>query len=178
MGNAASVAGEGADVGPHGDEDHCGYRVLGVQAGSPAASAGLVSFFDFIVMANHIPLRRVDNTFIDLIREFEDRPLALQIYNSKSQTLRDVILTPSKRWPGQGMLGVTIRFDFYDHAEEHLVRVLEVVPNSPAELAGLQPMTDYLLGTAETVFKGACSIKGWGLVVVVVVYCVEGGPTG
>jgi len=30
----------------------------------------------------------VDNTFIDLIREFEDRPLALQIYNSKSQTLR------------------------------------------------------------------------------------------
>lgn len=33
------------------------------------------------------------------------------------------------------------------------MRVLEVVPNSPAELAGLQPMTDYLLGTAETVFK-------------------------
>jgi len=32
--------------------------------------------------------KRVDNTFIDLIREFEDRPLALQIYNSKSQTLR------------------------------------------------------------------------------------------
>jgi hypothetical protein len=30
----------------------------------------------------------VDNTFIDLIREFEDRPLALQIYNSKSQTRR------------------------------------------------------------------------------------------
>ena len=52
------------------------------------------------------------------------------------------------------MLGVTIRFDSYDHADEHMVRILEVVPNSPAELAGLQPMTDYLLGTAETVFKG------------------------
>ena len=49
---------------------------------------------------------------------------------------------------------MTIRFDFYDQSEEHLVRVLEVVPNSPAELAGLQPMTDFLLGTAETVFKG------------------------
>jgi len=59
MGNAASAAGEGAEgpLMPQGDEDHCGYRVLGVQAGSPAASAGLVSFFDFIVMANHIPLR-------------------------------------------------------------------------------------------------------------------------
>jgi len=49
---------------------------------------------------------------------------------------------------------VTIRFDYYDQSEEHLVRVLEVVPDSPAELAGLQPMTDFLLGTAETVFKG------------------------
>lgn len=29
-----------------------GYRVLGVQPNSPAAKAGLVSFFDFIVGAN------------------------------------------------------------------------------------------------------------------------------
>ena len=55
MGNAASGAGEGLDA--NGDEDHSGYRVLGVQAGSPAASAGLVSFFDFIVVANNVPLR-------------------------------------------------------------------------------------------------------------------------
>lgn len=60
MGNAASGAPEGIEDSPssfQGDEEHCGYRVLGVQAGSPAASAGLVSFFDFIVMANHLPLR-------------------------------------------------------------------------------------------------------------------------
>ena len=30
--------------------------------------------------------------------------------------------------------------------------VEEIEPNSPAELAGLQPFTDYLLGTAEKVF--------------------------
>ena len=59
MGNAtsASAAGEHAPASQGDDQDHCGYRVLGVQAGSPAASAGLVSFFDFIVMANHFPLR-------------------------------------------------------------------------------------------------------------------------
>ncbi len=45
-----------------------GYRVLGVQANSPAALGGLVSFFDFIVEANGIPLRTLDNTFIDLIK--------------------------------------------------------------------------------------------------------------
>lgn len=29
-----------------------------------------------------------------------------------------------------------------------------MVPNSPAELAGLVPNVDFLLGTAETVFRG------------------------
>lgn len=47
-----------------------GYRVLGVQANSPAAKGGLVSFFDFIVKANGIPLQTLDSTFIDLIKVF------------------------------------------------------------------------------------------------------------
>ena len=33
------------------------------------------------------------------------------------------------------------------------VRVLEVVPGSPSHIAGLKPEEDYLLGTAERVFK-------------------------
>lgn len=54
MGNA-NGSGGGSDGG--NEEDQMGYRVLGVQADSPAASAGLVSFFDFIVGANGTPLR-------------------------------------------------------------------------------------------------------------------------
>ena len=42
----------------------------------------------------------------------------------------------NRNWPGEGMLGVTIRFDTYHEAEEHLCRVLDVEVNSPAELAG------------------------------------------
>ena len=53
----------------------------------------------------------------------------------------------------EGMLGVTIRFDSYANAEEYICHVLDVEVNSPAELAGLQPQKDYLLGTAEKVFK-------------------------
>jgi len=52
MGNAAS-----GEAGIENGESHdMGYRVLGVQPGSPAASAGLVSFFDFIVEANGVAL--------------------------------------------------------------------------------------------------------------------------
>lgn len=49
------------------------------------------------------------------------------------------------------MLGVTIRFDSHKDAEEQMLHVLEVETNSPAELAGLVPFKDYLLGTAEKV---------------------------
>ncbi|CAN0264648.1 unnamed protein product [Phaeothamnion confervicola] len=51
------------------------------------------------------------------------------------------------------MLGVTIRFDSYHNADENLVRVLAVSTGGPAQIAGLRPETDYLLGTAEKVFK-------------------------
>jgi C-terminal processing protease CtpA/Prc len=48
--------------------DKVGYRVLGVQPESPAAKGGLVSFFDFIVSANGVPLRSLDTTFIEIIK--------------------------------------------------------------------------------------------------------------
>eukprot|EP01038_Epipyxis_sp_PR26KG_P005141 gene5141-7160_t len=134
-------------------EQKVGYRVLGVQPNSPASRGGLVSFFDFIVQANGIPLRSLDTTFIELIKASEDKPLPLTIYNCKNHSIREIILVPSRNWPGEGMLGVTIRFDCYHDAEEHMCHVLEVEANSPADLAGLQPHKDYLLGTAEKVFK-------------------------
>eukprot|EP00614_Pseudopedinella_elastica_P015487 CAMPEP_0172582432 /NCGR_PEP_ID=MMETSP1068-20121228/1835_1 /TAXON_ID=35684 /ORGANISM="Pseudopedinella elastica, Strain CCMP716" /LENGTH=306 /DNA_ID=CAMNT_0013375777 /DNA_START=179 /DNA_END=1099 /DNA_ORIENTATION=- len=130
-----------------------GYRVLGVQPNSPAASAGLVSFFDFVVAANGEPLKVLDQRFVEMIKSSENKPLPLTIFNIKSETTRDVVITPRRNWGGQGMLGVTIRFDSFWRAEEALVRVLEVQPDSPAELAGLEPEKDYLLGTAEKVFK-------------------------
>lgn len=130
-----------------------GYRVLGVQPNSPASNAELVSFFDFVVAANNYPLKVLDQKFVEMIKESESRPLPLTIFNIKSETTRDVVITPQRNWGGQGMLGVTIRFDSYWRADEALVRVLEVLPDSPADDAGLEANNDYLLGTAEVVFK-------------------------
>jgi hypothetical protein len=48
--------------------DEVGYRVLGVQANSPAAKGGLVSFFDFIVGWNGTPFQELDVSFVDLIK--------------------------------------------------------------------------------------------------------------
>jgi len=89
----------------------------------------------------------------------EDNPLPLQIYNWKDRSFREIILTPSRKWPGEGMLGVTIKFDSYRDAEEQILHVLEVETNSPAEIAGLQPFKDYILGTAERAFLDADSLS-------------------
>lgn len=45
-----------------------GYRILGVQPNSPGAECGFVSFFDFIVAANGVPLLAMDSTFVQLIK--------------------------------------------------------------------------------------------------------------
>ena len=82
------------------DSTKVGYRVLGVQPNSPASKIGLVSFFDFIIEANNIPLRTLDSTFIDIIKAFENKPLLLSIFNTKSQSTRNVSLTPSRNWSG------------------------------------------------------------------------------
>lgn len=93
--------------------------------------------------------------FVNLIKEFEDRDLPLLVYNCKDHSTREVNLTPTTKWAGEGRLGVAIRFDTFHDAEEHLCRVLEIERDSPAELAGLCQFTDYLLGTAEIGFSDA-----------------------
>ena len=135
-------------------ESTYGYRVLGVQASSPASTVGLVSFFDFIIEANGEPLWNKEvSYFVNLIKEFEDRELPLLVYNCKDHSVREVHIIPTNKWPGEGRLGVAIRFDSYHDAEERLCRVLEVERDSPAELAGLDQYNDYLLGTAEIGFS-------------------------
>jgi len=74
------------------------------------------------------------------------------VHNIKSNSQRLVKITPSSTWGGAGLLGVTIRLDNYGGADERLIRVLSVEHNSPAAIAGLVPMKDYLLGTTSTSF--------------------------
>ena len=74
------------------------------------------------------------------------------VFNIKSESTRLVQMTPSDSWGGHGLLGVTIRLDDYAHADERLIRILSISPNSPAFIAGLQPLKDYLLGTATVSF--------------------------
>ncbi|CAJ1951650.1 unnamed protein product [Cylindrotheca closterium] len=164
MGNTAtSEANDEDDFAEFDGIETLGYRVLGVQPESPAAKAGLVSFFDFIVGANGEMLlgsgqeleegeEYDDIDFPMLLKENKGKPVGLLVWNIKCQEKREVELIPNDDWPGAGLLGVTIRLDNYGGADERLIKVLSVEEKSPASIAGLVPMRDFLLGTTIVSF--------------------------
>jgi len=141
MGGAQSG---GADVG--------GFRVFKVNAGSPAAEAGLEVFFDFIVEINGTPMDPDQATFAQKIIEAANTRAKMTVFNIRTQVTRDVFINPRK-WGGAGLLGAVVRYDSLSNVDNQGIRVLEVFENSPAEEAGLAPLKDFLLGTAEVMFR-------------------------
>lgn len=136
-------AGHSVEVPGGGTE---GYHVLRVQDNSPGQKAGLEAFFDFIVAIGSTRLDQDNDTLKELLRQNLDKVTKMTVYSSKTQTVREISITPSASWGGQGLLGVSIRFCSFEGANENVWHVLEVHPSSPAETAGLRAFTDYIIG--------------------------------
>lgn len=123
-----------------------GYHVLRVQDGSPGQRAGLEAFFDFVVAIGNTRLNQDNDTLKHLLKANVEKEIAMTVYSSKSQTIREVFITPSTLWGGQGLLGVSIRFCSFEGANENVWHILDVAPSSPAEAAGLRQFSDYIIG--------------------------------
>ncbi|XP_067148081.1 Golgi reassembly-stacking protein 1 [Apteryx mantelli] len=126
-----------------------GFHVHGVQENSPAQQGGLEPFFDFIIAIGHTRLNKENNMLKDLLKANAEKPVKLEVYNIKTMKIREVEVIPSNMWGGQGLLGASVRFCSFQGANEHVWHVLDVEPASPAALAGLQPYTDYIVGSDQ-----------------------------
>nr|ACO12058.1 Golgi reassembly-stacking protein 2 [Lepeophtheirus salmonis] len=122
-----------------------GYHVLRVQDHSPGQKAGLEAFFDFIVGVGKTRLDQDNDTLKDLVKTNVEKEISMTVYSSKTQTVREIFITPSNLWGGMGLLGISIRFCSFEGAYEHVWHILEVHPGSPAEAAGLRSYTDYIV---------------------------------
>ncbi|KAK9879627.1 hypothetical protein WA026_006693 [Henosepilachna vigintioctopunctata] len=145
MGNTESI-----DIPGGGTE---GYHILRVQENSPGSRAGLQAFFDFIVAINGIRLDKDNDTLKQILKNGIGKQLPLTIYSSKTQSVRSVNVEPSDTWGGQGLLGVSIKFCSFEGANENVWHILEVHPKSPADLAGLQPFSDYIIGADSVIHE-------------------------
>jgi len=123
-----------------------GYHVLRVQDNSPGSDAGLEAFFDFIVAIGKTRLDQDNDTLKDLLKVNMEKEIVMTVYSSKTKQIREVQITPSAHWGGQGLLGISIRFCSFEGANENVWHILDVKPTSPAEAAGLRPFTDYIIG--------------------------------
>lgn len=136
-------AGQSADIPGGGSE---GYHVLRVQENSPGYKAGLEPFFDFIISIENTRLDQDNETLKEILKSNAEKPVKMLVFSSKTCKVREVSITPSSLWGGQGLLGVSIRFCSFEGANENVWHVLEVQPNSPADIAGLRSNTDYIIG--------------------------------
>lgn len=60
----------------------------------------------------------------ELLKKNVDKTIKMLIYSSKTQMVREVMITPSANWGGQGLLGVSIRFCSFEGANENVWHVL------------------------------------------------------
>ncbi|KFQ68410.1 Golgi reassembly-stacking protein 1, partial [Phaethon lepturus] len=120
-----------------------------VQENSPAQQGGLEPFFDFIIAIGHTRLNKENNMLKDLLKANAEKAVKLEVYNIRTMKIREVEVIPSNMWGGQGLLGASVRFCSFQGANEHVWHVLDIEPASPAALAGLQPYTDYIVGSDQ-----------------------------
>lgn len=126
-----------------------GYHVHGVQPDSPALKAGLEPFFDFILSIGNTRLNKESDLLKDLLKANMEKAVRLEVYNSKTQRVRELEVTPSNMWGGQGLLGASVRFCSFEGANENVWHVLDVEENSPAALAGLIAYDDFIVGADQ-----------------------------
>lgn len=86
------------------------WHVLDVEESSPAALAGLQPHSDYIVGADQV-LQDSDD-FFSLIEAHEGKPLKLLVYNTQTDTCREVVVTPNGAWGGEGSLGCGIGYGY------------------------------------------------------------------
>eukprot|EP00388_Colpodella_angusta_P045734 GDKK01067109.1.p1 GENE.GDKK01067109.1~~GDKK01067109.1.p1 ORF type:complete len:788 (-),score=185.23 GDKK01067109.1:55-2418(-) len=125
-----------------------GFRVHKLSRGSPADISGLEPFFDFIIKINNEELGVERSSFLNAVRETIDKEATFDVFSLKTASVRQVRCTPNTHWGGSGSLGASIRYDVLDTTALGL-HIVEVTPNSPAAVAGISPMTDWILGTQD-----------------------------
>ncbi|CAO1627311.1 unnamed protein product [Sympodiomycopsis kandeliae] len=85
------------------------WHILDILENSPAESAGLVPFGDYIIGWSNGILKH-EGDFYELVESHQGRPLRLYVYNSDYDHTREIIIVPNREWGGEGLLGCGVGF--------------------------------------------------------------------
>ncbi|KAG0371797.1 Golgi reassembly-stacking protein 2 [Mortierella sp. AD032] len=87
------------------------WHILDVAPGSPAMEAGLCAHADYVI-GTPLGIMRGERDLYDLVEDYIADELALHVYNSNTNEVREVIIIPREDWGGQGLLGCDVGFGY------------------------------------------------------------------
>lgn len=140
------------------------WHILDVAANSPADTAGLLPYGDYVI-GSFAGMMRGQNGLSDLVEavslqhvsilsiEFSntpkhlDQPLKLLVYNHEYNVTRPVEITPTRAWGGQGALGCTLGFGALHRIPPSLD---EGPPPAPGETMFESPLNEKSAFLSET----------------------------
>nr|POF17456.1 uncharacterized protein c1d4.02c [Quercus suber] len=120
-------------------------------------SIPLEPWFDFIIGINGRTLDSSDPTlFSTEVRNCAGATVSLGVFSAKGQVIRETYISvPS----AHESLGLSLQWAPLRSIED-VWHILDVMPNSPADVAGLLPYSDYVIGTPEADADAAPPLRG------------------
>jgi hypothetical protein len=85
------------------------WHVLDVPANSPADTAGLLPYSDYVLGTPEGVLHG-ESGLSELVEDHIGRPLRLYVYNNEYNVTREVTIQPSRDWGGEGALGCVLGY--------------------------------------------------------------------
>nr|POE99404.1 uncharacterized protein c1d4.02c [Quercus suber] len=111
-------------------------------------SIALEPWFDFIIGINGRTLDSSDpSLFSTEVRNCAGATVSLGVFSAKGQAIRETYLSVP---PAPESLGLSLQWAPLRSVED-VWHILDVMPNSPADVAGLLPYSDYVIGSPEPV---------------------------
>lgn len=141
-----------------GTESLYGYRILEVSVGSPAEDSGLRPFLDFVISINGTTLAESEMTFQSIVQANSGFSVVLEVFGIIECENREIVVNP-RPWEGEGVLGVSMRYEDAYEAINQVFHVTDVLTGTPAANAGLVAQDDYILGSLEYKLKDIESIE-------------------
>ncbi|KAH8602560.1 GRASP55/65 PDZ-like domain-containing protein [Bisporella sp. PMI_857] len=112
---------------------------------------GVEPWFDFVVGINGRMIDEPDpHLFAQEVRNCAGSTVTLGLWSAKGQRTRTIHIPVAASSP---VLGLTLQWTSLSIAS-NIWHVLDVPASSPADVAGLLPYSDYILGTPEGVLHG------------------------
>lgn len=117
----------------------------------------LEPWFDFIIGINGRTIDNPDpNLFSTEVRNCAGSSISLGVFSAKGQVVRELYVPiPADT----ASLGVALQWCPLNSTED-VWHILDVMPNSPADVAGLLPYGDYVIGSPDGMLHGEAGLGG------------------